>query len=70
MSKRAVEFLSGDIMAAHWDAGEADVATLEVQPKKRARMSGDPKPTERGPGCGPTEGNANTCTVDCPAPEK
>ncbi len=67
MSKRAVEFLSGDIMSAHWDTGEADVATLEVQPKKRTRMNGDPdKKTEIGEGCvGLTKTGQFTCVQNC-----
>ena len=54
---RGGEFLTGDVMAAHWGSGDVGVATMAgtkkpAKPaKKKVKPKPRPKPTKSGPGC-------------------
>jgi hypothetical protein len=64
--EQGAQFLAGDVMATHWDAGESDVAVMATKKKKPAKKTkkAKPKPTKRGPGCG-TEAGKRTCASPC-----
>lgn len=70
--ERGSEFLSGEVMAAHWDAGATGVATLAAKKKKPSKPSKKAKPrrrpTKSGPGCD-TEPTKPTCSGGCTPPK-